>query len=158
MCSLLYKKRLSNSPYVDLLDQNLSNDIQHAFTRDFCQLLGLSADSPLYISVTVGVSALPTILKMSSILKDKSGLAWNQSGELPVEIPLQDSYRFHSVFACPVSKELGTDENPPMMMPCGHVICKESLNRLGKGSSTSRFKCPYCPQESSASQAISVYF
>lgn len=37
-----------------------------------------------------------------------------------------------------------------MMMPCGHVIAKESLDRLAK---TTRFKCPYCPNESEARQA-----
>ncbi|KAJ3417138.1 hypothetical protein HDV05_006997 [Chytridiales sp. JEL 0842] len=157
LCSVLYIKRLAKSPYADFLDQNLWFDIQRAFTRDFCQLLGLSSESPLYIAITVGTSALPTIIKMSSIMKDKM-LEWTQQGELPVEIPLLDSQRFHSVLSCPVSKELATEENPPMMMVCGHVLVKESLNRLSKGNSNVRFKCPYCPSESTAAQAIRIYF
>ncbi len=31
---------------------------------------------------------------------------------------------FYSIFACPVSKEQSSEENPPMMLPCGHVLCK----------------------------------
>ncbi|KAI8924507.1 CTLH/CRA C-terminal to lish motif domain-containing protein [Entophlyctis helioformis] len=158
MCAILFADKLSVSPYASLLNPHLWVDIQSSFSRDFCLLLGLSSDSPLFISVTAGTLALPTIIKMSSIMKDKSGLEWSQQGELPVEIPLLDTYRYHSVFACPVSKEQGSDENPPMMMLCGHIVCKESLARLSKGNANARFKCPYCPTESTASQASRVHF
>ncbi|KAJ2471392.1 hypothetical protein IWW56_006345 [Coemansia sp. RSA 2131] len=71
--------------------------------------------------------------------------------------------RFHSVFACPVSKEQATAENPPMMMPCGHVVCKASLDKLARGVrpgavASGRFKCPYCPGMSSLTDAKRVYF
>ena len=36
------------------------------------------------------------------------------------------------MFACPVSKEQSTEQNPPMMMNCGHVITKDSLQKLRK--------------------------
>lgn len=51
-----------------------------------------------------------------------------------VEIPLPLRYRYHSVFACPVSKEQSTASNPPMLLPCGHVIARESLGRLARGT------------------------
>ncbi|KAK9688392.1 hypothetical protein K7432_014418 [Basidiobolus ranarum] len=155
MCAILFINRLENSPYADLLSNSHWFDIQHAFTRDFCSLLGMPCESPLYISVTVGAAAVPTIIKMATIMKEKKA-EWSQQDELPVEIHLVDDVRFHSVFACPVSKEQATEDNPPMMMPCGHVICKESLNKLAKGNS--RFKCPYCPSDSMPSQAQRVYF
>ncbi|KAF9129011.1 hypothetical protein BGW39_004539 [Mortierella sp. 14UC] len=148
---------IKTSPYADLIAPNTNADIQHMFTRDFCSLIGLSCDSPLYVSVTVGTQAMPTMIKMASIMKAKR-TEWSQQQELPVEINLTDETKFHSVFACPVSKEQATEENPPMMMGCGHVICKESLQKLCRGSSNLRFKCPYCPQESMASQAKNVYF
>lgn len=88
-------------------------------------------------SVTVGTTALPVIMKLYKIMSAKK-TGWSQQDELPVEIPLSEDLRFHSVFACPVSKEQATESNPPMMMPCGHVICKESLMRLSK-SSNSRY-------------------
>jgi hypothetical protein len=87
----------------------------------------------MYRSVLVGTMALPTIIKVVTIMNTKR-TEWSQQDELPVEIPLPDDLRFHSVFACPVSKEQATASNPPMMMPCGHVICKESLTRLSKSS------------------------
>ncbi|KAI9342045.1 CTLH/CRA C-terminal to lish motif domain-containing protein [Zopfochytrium polystomum] len=158
MGSLMFIRRLPTSPYKDLISPTLWSDAQHSFSRDFCLHLGLSSDSPLHVAITVGTSALPTIAKMSGILKDRAGLEWTTADELPVEIPLQEKERFHSVFACPVSKDLGTDDNPPMMMQCGHVICKESLSRLSKGNATAGFKCPYCPAQNTAQQAVRVYF
>ncbi|KAG9289045.1 hypothetical protein G9A89_015594 [Geosiphon pyriformis] len=154
MCSLAYINRLSSSPYADLLSAEGWTDIQNTFATDFCSLLGLSRESPLFISVTVGATALPNIIKMATIMKEKKN-EWSQQNELPVEVPLTDDMRYHSIFACPVSKEQATDENPPMMMPCGHVICKESLHKLSK-STSSRFKCPYCPTKSKA-RKIAVF-
>ncbi|KAI8853002.1 CTLH/CRA C-terminal to lish motif domain-containing protein [Chytridium lagenaria] len=158
MCSVLFRSRLSKSPYSDLLDLNLWTDVQHNFAKNFCTLLGLPSESPLLTSVTLGISALPSIIKMSEVLKDKGDMARAQMTELPIEIPLPDFHRYHSVFTCPVSKEQATEDNPPMMMVCGHVLCKESLTRISKGNSSLRFKCPYCPSESTAAQALRVSF
>ncbi|KAF9109856.1 hypothetical protein BGX27_007122 [Mortierella sp. AM989] len=136
MCSIIYMNNINASPYADLIAPNFSYDIQHMFTRDFCSLIGLSCESPLYVSVTVGTQALPTMNKMASIMKAKKA-EWSQQSELPpVEISLTDDTKFHSIFACPVSKEQATEENPPMMMLCGHVVCKESLQKLCKGLSS----------------------
>ncbi|CAH1760316.1 8425_t:CDS:2 [Entrophospora sp. SA101] len=130
MCALAYINRLQSSPYADLLSTDAWTNIEHIFTRDFCNLLGMSYESPLFISVTVGAQALPTIIKMATIMKEKKN-EWSQQDELPVNtFPLMDDMRYHSIFACPVSKEQSTEDNPPMMMPCGHVICKESLTKL----------------------------
>ncbi|ORX57466.1 hypothetical protein DM01DRAFT_1227315 [Hesseltinella vesiculosa] len=152
---------LAHSPYHYLCTPSLWDDIQIEFQRDFCSLLNMSADSPLYACIYVGTTALPIIMKVHKIMAAKRA-EWSQQDELPVEIPLDDDMRFHSVFTCPVSKEQATDTNPPMMMPCGHVICKESLQRLSRnsryGRNALRFKCPYCPSESTVDQAIQVHF
>lgn len=157
MCSVLFMKRPTKSPYKDFTSKSLWMEARSQFTQSFCQILGRSSESPLYTTVTIGTNALPVIIKMSSILKDQS-VEWSQKGELPVEIPLQDNQRYHSVFSCPVSKEQGTDENPPMMMGCGHVVCKESLFRLNRGNPAQKFKCPYCPGEGTANMAVRIYF
>ncbi|MCO5582988.1 hypothetical protein L7F22_036893 [Adiantum nelumboides] len=104
------------------------------FQREFTARMGVSRDPPLKVAVEVGAGgALNRIIKVKTLMKER-GNEWSQADELPVEVPLPPHLRFHSVFTCPVSKEQGTEENPPTMMTCGHVVCLESLNRLAKGT------------------------
>lgn len=120
----------------------------------------LARDDPLKVVTDVGGSgALAKIMKVRAVMKEKK-TEWSAVGELPVrlsshlsvrrpgcaddalglvwkhqvEIPLPLSYRFHSIFSCPVSKEQSTPQNPPMLLPCGHVIARESLVRLARGT------------------------
>ncbi len=152
--AMAFGSNLEESPYKSIFDnQTAWDEVAASFTREFCALMELSADSPLYIAATAGAIALPTLLKLQNIMQQKR-TEWTTENELPVETPLPPSYQFHSIFVCPVSKEQTTDQNPPMMMPCGHVIAQESLLRLSKGG---KFKCPYCPSESHPRDAKKVF-
>lgn len=152
--AMAFCSNLEESPYKSIFDnQTAWDEVAASFTREFCALMELSADSPLYIAATAGAIALPTLLKLQNIMQQKR-TEWTTENELPVETPLPPSYQFHSIFVCPVSKEQTTDQNPPMMMPCGHVIAQESLHRLSKGG---KFKCPYCPGESHPQDAKKVF-
>ncbi|KAJ2550844.1 hypothetical protein EV175_003917, partial [Coemansia sp. RSA 1933] len=103
----IYAKRLESSPYAALFAEQRWEDGAHAFASAFCALLGLAAASPLSVTVAAGARALPVVCKVSGLLRDKR-VEWSQQNELPVEVPLPDAMRFHSVFACPVSKEQAT--------------------------------------------------
>lgn len=151
--ALAYASNLSESPYGRTFRTETAwDEVSSSFTREFCSLIGLSAESPLYIAATAGAIALPTLLKLATIVKEKR-TEWTTQNELPVEIALPRSMIYHAIFVCPVSKEQTTEENPPMMMPCGHVVAKESLAKLSKGG---RFKCPYCPNESQPKDARQI--
>lgn len=39
----------------------------------------------------------------------------------------------HSVFACPILRQQGSEQNPPMRLLCGHVISQDALNKLCQG-------------------------
>lgn len=154
IAALAFASNLEESPYDTRFNNTASwDEVATSFTREFCSLLELSADSPLYIATTAGAIALPTLLKLQAIQKQKR-TEWTSQNELPVETPLPPSYQFHSIFVCPVSKEQTTDQNPPMMLPCCHVIAQESLQKLSKGA---KFKCPYCPVESHPKEARRVF-
>lgn len=119
-------------------------------STDLCHLRtgpDLSSDKILIYSFLV--QALPTLLKLSALMANKKH-EWQLMRQLPVEIELDKGFQFHSIFACPVSRDQSTAENPPMLLPCGHVLCKHSIQKLAKGHNRT-FKCPYCPSETTIS-------
>jgi E3 ubiquitin-protein transferase RMND5 len=142
--AMSYAPNLGESPYKAIFHtESAFGDVSTSFTREFCSLLGLSAESPLYIAATAGALALPKLIKYNQHALAK-GTEWTTSSELAFETPLPERMVYHSIFVCPVSKEQTTDANPPMIIPCGHVLARETLQKLCKGQ---RFKCPYCPSE-----------
>ncbi|KAK0632790.1 CTLH/CRA C-terminal to lish motif domain-containing protein [Immersiella caudata] len=142
--AMAFASNIPASPYRDdfAIDGAFS-EVASSFTREFCSLLGLSAESPLYIAATAGALALPQLVKFITKTRTK-GTEWTTANELAFETPLPARMMYHSIFVCPVLKGQTTESNPPMMIPCGHVLANETLQNLVKGT---RFKCPYCPLE-----------
>ncbi|GJJ12159.1 hypothetical protein Clacol_006400 [Clathrus columnatus] len=141
--------RLALSPYAEFINPNIHVEVGLEFVQEYCANLGLSKQLPLRIVGDIGGGgALSRIEKGRKVMRERKS-EWSQTNELPIEIPLPVENRYHSIFACPVSKEQSTETNPPMMMGCGHVVNKDSLDKLRK--SAGRVKCPYCPVESFAS-------
>ena len=79
-------------------------------------------------------------------------------GQLPAEVPLSRQFKFHSIFVCPVSREQASRDNPPMVLKCGHVICKKALLSFRGAQQGGRFKCPTCPTEQTVSECNEVSF
>lgn len=157
--ALVYQPNLAESPYAHLFpsssgfgvgngtgegDESAFDEIASSFTREFCSLLGLSAESPLYVAATAGAISLPRLMMFVGV-RAQARASWTTASELAFDTPLPRSMIYHSIFVCPVSKEQTTDRNPPMMLPCGHVLARDSLKNLVK--SHQRYKCPYCPVE-----------
>ncbi|KAJ7968350.1 Protein RMD5 like A [Quillaja saponaria] len=156
MGCLLFAGRLDSSPYSELTSPIHWEKLSEELTRQFCTLLGQSYSSPLSVAVAAGVEGLPTLLKLANVMAAKKQ-EWQAMKQLPVPVELGKEFQFHSIFVCPVSRDQGSEENPPMLMPCLHVLCKQSIMKLSK-SSTRIFKCPYCPAEASVSQCRQLYF
>ncbi|KAJ9177448.1 hypothetical protein P3X46_012668 [Hevea brasiliensis] len=150
MGCLLWAGKLDCSPYSELQSLANWNTIADELTRQFCNLLGLAFESPLSVTIAAGFQGLPPLLKFMTVMAGKKQ-EWHSMKQLPVPVELDKEFQFHSIFVCPVSKEPSTDENPPMLMSCGHVLCKQSINKMSKNSSKI-FKCPYCPSDSDATQ------
>ena len=76
---------MDESPYRHLFGRGGAawDEVAGSFAREFCSLLGLSAESPLYSAATAGAIALPRIMKMQSIMKEKR-TEWTTQHELPV--------------------------------------------------------------------------
>lgn len=156
MGSLLWQDKLGCSPYSELMDPQLWDRLADELTAQFCCLMGQSFKSPLNIVVAAGFEGLSTLLKLANVMAAKKQ-EWQEIKQLPVPVDLGKDFQFHSIFVCPVSRDQATEENPPMILPCGHVLCKQSIVKLSK-SSTRSFKCPYCPVDAFTTQCRQLYF
>lgn len=156
MACLLWAGRLDVAPYPELLSPSNWDVVIKELTRQFCNLLGQSYESPLSVTVAAGIQGLPSLLKFMNVMLGKKQ-EWQTMKQLPVPVELDREFQYHSIFVCPVSKEQSTDDNPPMMMSCGHVLCKQSINKMSKNCSKT-FKCPYCPSDIDANHCRQLYF
>lgn len=156
MGCLLWAGKLERSPYSKLLSPSHWESFTEELTWQFCSFLGQSHKSPLSVAVDAGIEGLPTLLKLVNVMAVKKQ-EWQAMKQLPVPVDLGKEFQFHSIFVCPVSREQGSDENPPMLLPCGHVLCKQSIMKMSK-SSTRPFKCPYCPVEATVTRCRQLYF
>ncbi|KAF5206462.1 E3 ubiquitin-protein transferase rmnd5a [Thalictrum thalictroides] len=156
MACLLWAGRLDSSPYAEFLSPTHWEKLAEELTQQFCSVLGQSYDSPLAVVIEAGFQGLPTLLKLANVMAAKKQ-EWLAMKQLPVPLDLGRDFQFHSIFVCPVSRDQGSEENPPMLMPCGHVLCKLSIVKLSK-SSTRTFKCPYCPTEATVALCRQLHF
>ncbi|KAJ0535063.1 putative transcription factor interactor and regulator LisH family [Helianthus annuus] len=157
MACLLWAGKLESSPYTELLSPTHWAKLAHELAQQFCNLLGESYQSPLSVTVAAGVEALPTLIKLANVMTGKKQ-EWLSMKQLPVPVDLDQEFQFHSIFVCPVSRDQASEENPPMLMSCGHVLCKQSITKLSKNNSTRPFKCPYCPTEVEVGQCRQLHF
>ena len=94
ICAMAFCSNIQRSPYRRIFhDDGAWEDLATSFTREFCSLLGLSADSPLYVAVTAGAIALPTLFKLQTIMKEKR-TEWTTQNELPVCVTSSDKAKF----------------------------------------------------------------
>lgn len=156
MGSLLWAGKLEHSPYAQLLSPSNWDIVAEEFARQFCNILGQSCESPLSVTIAAGVQGLPPLLKFMAVMAGKKQ-EWQSMKQLPVPVELDKEFQFHSIFICPVSKEQSSDDNPPMMMMCGHVLCKQSISKMSKNNSKP-FKCPYCPTDITSNLCRQLYF
>ncbi|GFY86706.1 LisH/CRA/RING-U-box domains-containing protein [Actinidia rufa] len=157
MACLLWAGRLDTSPYFEFLSPTHWEKLAKELNRQFCNIMGQSHQSPLSVTIAAGVQGLPTLLKLMNVMMGKKQ-EWQSMKQLPVPVDLDREFQFHSVFVCPVSRDQSSEENPPMLLSCGHVLCKQSITKLSKNNSTRPFKCPYCPLEVEVSKCRQLYF
>ena len=84
--------------------------------------MGFSKESGLFLTAKVGTLALPQLVKVLKIIRGKDSMFENN--ELPVELEFGRDLNYHSIFICPVTREISTRENPPSVLGCGHVLAK----------------------------------
>lgn len=153
------------NPYRNLTDWGLEPARQQAvldklaeqLVGDYCRVM-MSMPPQLALERTLRAlyQAMPRFVKFHKLLQLLLNLDWTTASELPFETPYEHNY--HPIFICPVLREQTVKgENPPMLLPCHHILAKESIDRLSNHSSTG-FKCPYCPLVCAQGSAVEVEF
>jgi hypothetical protein len=142
MCACIFLNQTENSPYAELLDSNYDKNIAKEIATEWCRIIGLPSQSPLLTATTAGTEVIPELMQMSSVLNN---MIWKAS--LPVELKIKPENQFHSIFVCPVTRQIATPDNPPVLLPCGHVIARQSADSLLSNYARRKFKCPTCPTE-----------
>lgn len=154
IASILWAGRLDQSPYTEFLSPTNWEMLAEEFAQQFCNLIGQSSTDPMGTAVSVGAEVLPILIKLMTVVTAKRD--WHSMNQFPFPLDLRSEFQFHSVFVCPVLRDQGGDGNAPMLLPCGHVLSKQSTLKLSKNSSRS-FKCPYCPFEAMTSGCKQLY-
>lgn len=157
-CLIYLPNGYENTPYNQLFDNSMWADAADAFLRECCDIIGVSKDSSLEIIVNSGCYAVPFLLNLKQIMmRNNVAGVWSGRNELPIEIDLGPENRYHSMFTCPILKHPTNEQNPPMKLKCNHVISKDAMAKLVRGSNN-LLKCPYCPKESTTVEAKKIYF
>ena len=154
MGAVLYAGRLGGSPYADLASREQVSRTEAQIVQDNCLLHRLPKDGALDVSLEAGFIALPNLLKLQAVMK-ATGSDLKSAESLPVEIEVPERMHFHTIFACPVSREQAGAGNPPMMLSCGHVISKLALDNIA--ATRTRFKCPTCRVDQTTSNVRRVF-
>lgn len=144
-CLLFADRDPGDTPYADLLSPTRWDEVAQEFARQACSLMGQAYDSPLAVTIAAGSVALPPLLKLASVM-EASGQDLSSCSQLPFEIELGQEFVYRSIFACPVSRDQSSADNPPKLLPCNHVLCEQSILKIARSRSRV-FKCPYCPME-----------
>lgn len=50
--------------------------------------------------------------------------------QLPFSIELDNCNKYHSLFLCPVTKEVQTSGDSTVLLSCGHMISKTAQDRI----------------------------
>jgi hypothetical protein len=150
-CCLLWAGRVRTSPYADLLDDQNWGDAATLFNAFASAALGLPKDSHLSVCLCAGYLVQPTLTKYIAL----RGKIMRSAQSSDLQIPdLGPTLQFHSSFSCPVLQQASTPTNPPMLLPCHHVLSQSAVNSLVK--SGGRLKCPYCPSDCAYDQCIVI--
>lgn len=76
---------------------------------------------------------------------------------LPFSVDMPE-YKYHSMFVCPVTKEVSSPGDKPIVLRCGHVISEYSFNRIVDNRTKLKFKCPVCHTEQKLTDVVEMRF
>lgn len=68
-------------------------------------------------------------------------------------------YQYHSLFYCPVTKEVHSSSEASKLLACGHLISDSAHNRIVQENRNRRkIKCPICQKEIKPDDSLKTEF
>ncbi len=155
LCSaaLFDRAELPSSPYAKLVDEygDAWQRAAVAVSVAFARVCGVPETPTLVVALRCAWPVVPALGKLVAL--KRRGLAADAS---TVALPLAADERYHTVFACPVTRAQTASSNPPTMLPCRHVLARDSAVQLINRSGM--IKCPYCPMQTTLANCKTVHF
>jgi len=142
------------SPYVTLTRthatawQRVARRVATAFARSIGQ--STPAMPRLVALLECAQPVVPQLLKLARLKRLGAPVDTNAFA-----LPLARQHRYHTVFCCPVTRQAAELDNPPLLLPCGHVLASNTASEL---ASRHGFKCPYCPQQTTLRNCKRIAF
>lgn len=106
MGAMAFINCLKETKYKDLISDIHWEHLTQSFIRDFSKIQGLSKESGLFMTLKVGTLGIPKFQKFFKLMKGKEHF-FDNLNELPIDLNLGAEFKFHSIFICPVSREIG---------------------------------------------------
>lgn len=132
-------------PYNHIFNKSALDELWAELIKDFnnlfCVIHKINQSNPLFMLAVASAYSLPKYLAAHKALglgNSTTGIGGASqlvggfnSKEMACEVDLGPDFTYHNIFICPVSKEISNPHgNNPMLLKCGHVISKHSLNKM----------------------------
>ncbi|WOL05811.1 hypothetical protein Cni_G14542 [Canna indica] len=156
LACLLWKGKLHESPYAEYVSPKHWDTLPEKFKHQFCSLLGESYQGALGVAIVTGFRELPMLVKLQKLTDGEQD--WESMHQLPIPIELETQLLLRSVVVCPGLKEKTSNENPPLLMPCGHVLSKKLITLISGNTRCLSFWCPCCKKRAKFIECRQLHF
>lgn len=143
--------------YADLFAGQRAEDAAARLESVRLLAAGLDPRSALSRAIEAGRGIAPRLDKVARVVREaapEAAGAFASGSELPVEARVPDGLLAHSVFVCPVTRQQCGPDEPPVLLPCGHLVSEPAVRSLlARGD---RFACPLCMQPARGAQCVTL--
>ncbi|XP_052204915.1 protein MAEA homolog [Diospyros lotus] len=154
VATLAFKSSTQCVTYKVLFEPKQWDFLVDQFKQEFCRLYGMTFESLLNIYLQAGLSALKTPFCYEDDCTKEDPLSQESFRKLAAPLPF--SKQHHSKLVCYISKELMDTENPPLVLPNGHVYSTKALDEMAK-KNNGKITCPRTGLVCDYSDVIKAY-
>ncbi|KAG9138858.1 hypothetical protein Leryth_007475 [Lithospermum erythrorhizon] len=139
MATLAFGRSTECESYKALFDLKQWDYLVELFKQEFCKLYGMTLEPLLNIYLQAGLSALKTPFCYEEECPKEDPLSQEIFRKLALPLPF--SKQHHSKLVCYITKELMDTENPPLVLPNGHVYSTKALEEMA-AKNEGKITCP----------------